>query len=326
MLTSLGATAMPETAEADPAMPVPEASGEGSESLATAVPAPETPPVRILTPDSDTADTSRPAIGTPAVSLVDRGGSDSRLPTIGEAAPDATDTDMATATTTDKGADAPPLVRYAQPVDVAPDLPRLAIVLIDDGSGPLGPDALDAFPFPVTFALDPAMPGAAARMQGYREQGFEVMALAGVPDGAQPTDVEVTLEAVLAALPETVAVLENPAQGLQGTREISDQVAQVMLATGHGLVLQPKGLNTAAALAQREGVPSASVFKDFDGEGQDTRAIRRFLDGAAFRARQDGGVVAMGRLKADTLSALLLWGLQDRAQQVALVPVSMVLR
>jgi hypothetical protein len=285
-----------------------------------------TPNVRVLTPPdagtegTNTDDTGRLAIGTPGVSLVERAAvPEGRLPSVG--APSETDTGAAEATT--PGA---PLIDFAAPVEVAADLPRMAIVLIDDGSGPLGPDALDSFPFPVTFALDPAQAGATDRMQGYRDQGFEVMALAGVPDGAQPTDVEVTLESVLASLPQAVAVLENPSQGLQGSRAISDQVTAVLRGSGHGLVLQPKGLNTATALAAREGVPAASVFKDFDGEGQDPRAIRRFLDGAAFRARQDGAVIVMGRLKADTLSALLLWGLQDRANQIALVPVSLVLR
>jgi polysaccharide deacetylase 2 family uncharacterized protein YibQ len=53
--------------------------------------------------------------------------------------------------------------------------------------------------------------------------------------------------------------------------------------------------------------------------------IRRFLDQAAFRAGQDGGVIMLGRLRADTISALLLWGLQDRAGKVALAPISAVL-
>ena len=88
----------------------------------------------------------------------------------------------------------------------------------------------------------------------------------------------------------------------------------------------PNGLNTGQALALREGVPSATVFRDFDGEGQDPRVMRRFLDQAAFKARQEGAVVMMGRLRADTVSALLLWGLQDRATSVAMVPISVVLR
>lgn len=54
--------------------------------------------------------------------------------------------------------------------------------------------------------------------------------------------------------------------------------------------------------------------------------MRRFLDQAAFKARQEEGVVMLGRLRADTVSALLLWGLQDRANSVALVPVSALLK
>ncbi len=53
--------------------------------------------------------------------------------------------------------------------------------------------------------------------------------------------------------------------------------------------------------------------------------IRRFLDQAAFKAGQEGAVIMLGRLRPDTISALLLWGLQDRANSVALVPVSAVL-
>ena len=53
---------------------------------------------------------------------------------------------------------------------------------------------------------------------------------------------------------------------------------------------------------------------------------RRCLDQAAFRAGQEDGVVMLGRLREETISALMLWALQDRAAQVALVPVSGVLR
>ncbi|EPX78130.1 yibQ protein [Salipiger mucosus DSM 16094] len=121
-------------------------------------------------------------------------------------------------------------------------------------------------------------------------------------------------------------MLENPGQGLQSSRAVSDQVAGYLADTGHGLLMQPSGLNTAQSLALRAGVPSATVFRDFDGSGQDPRVMRRFLDQAAFKARQEGAVIMLGRLRADTVSALLLWGLQDRAGSVALVPVSTVLR
>jgi hypothetical protein len=34
----------------------------------------------------------------------------------------------------------------------------------------------------------------------------------------------------------------------------------------------------------------------------------------------------VGRLRPDTISALLLWGLEDRASQISLAPVSQLLQ
>jgi polysaccharide deacetylase 2 family uncharacterized protein YibQ len=88
----------------------------------------------------------------------------------------------------------------------------------------------------------------------------------------------------------------------------------------------PNGLNTAQKLIAREGVPSVTLFRDIDGQGQNAGAVRRFLDQGAMRAgQQDEGVIMLGRVRPDTISALLLWGLQDRAASVALAPVSAVL-
>ena len=67
------------------------------------------------------------------------------------------------------------------------------------------------------------------------------------------------------------------------------------------------------------------MFRDFDSKGQSSQVIRRFLDQAAFKAGQEGAVVMLGRLRPDTVSALLLWGLQNRAGEVALAPISAVL-
>ena len=78
-------------------------------------------------------------------------------------------------------------------------------------------------------------------------------------------------------------------------------------------------------LAARKGVPSAVVFRDFDGAGQTPDTIRRFLDQAAFRADQEGVVIMLGRVRPETISALLVWGLQDRASRVALSPLSAAL-
>ena len=167
---------------------------------------------------------------------------------------------------------------------------------------------------------------AAAREARYREMGYETLAMVDMPAAAAASDVEVAMEVHLAALPGAVAVLEGTGEGLQGSREVSDQITQVLLSSGHGLVMFANGLNTAQKLASREGVPAATVFRDFDGKGQNIAVIRRFLDQAAFKADQEGGVIMVGRLREETLSALMLWGLQDRANSVALAPVSAVLR
>ena len=149
--------------------------------------------------------------------------------------------------------------------------------------------------------------------------------LADLPAAATPQDAEVALEVWRDKLPEAVAILEGTGTGVQGNRALSDQVTDIAQGTGLGLITQANGLNTVQKLAVRAGVPSAVVFRDFDGAGQTPVVMRRFLDQAAFRAGQDGAVIMLGRVRPDTISALLLWGLQDRAERVALAPVSAVL-
>lgn len=261
------------------------------------------------------ADTG-PRIGRPATSLIDRG-----------AAPEATE-DTAS-DTADTASDAPPIVAFSAPFENPEDKPLMSIVLIDNGAdltgGSVGLAALQSFPYPLTFAVNASLPDAASRAAEYRAQGFEVAALLDLPAGATAADTEVTLSAAIDAVPEAVAVMEGTGTGVQETREASDQVSAALLASGHGLILQSKGLNTAQKLAVRDGVPAGLIFRDFDSADQTPTVIRRFLDQAAFRAGQEGGVIMVGRVRPDTISALLLWGLQDRAERVALAPVSAVL-
>ena len=107
--------------------------------------------------------------------------------------------------------------------------------------------------------------------------------------------------------------------------EWSEGLLALIADSDYGLVLRPKGLNAAQQMAEGRDLPVETVFRDFDGNDQTATVIRRFLDQAAFRARQEGAVIMVGRLRPATISALLLWGLQDRAASVALVPISDVL-
>lgn len=221
----------------------------------------------------------------------------------------------------------PPLEKFAAAFENPEDKPLMSIVLIDDGSSPISLEALADFPYPISYAIDADWSGAAKAAREYRMAGLEVVAMADLPPGAGAADTEVAMQAYLEAVPEAVAVMEGTDTGLQGNRAAVEQLIPILEESGHGLLLFSDGLDTAQKLVSREGVPAVTIFRDFDGEGQTATVIRRFLDQAAFKAGQEEpGVVMVGRLRAETVSALLLWGLQDRANSVALAPVSAVLR
>ncbi|NOE32752.1 MULTISPECIES: divergent polysaccharide deacetylase family protein [unclassified Ruegeria] len=217
-----------------------------------------------------------------------------------------------------------PIERYAAKFENPEAKPLMSIILIDD-EGAFGVEALQDFPYPISFAVNPSDPDAAEKMARHRAAGFEVMALADLPEAATAQDAEVSLSVWLDTLPETVGILEGVNSGIHGNRKLADQVAEIAAGTGRGLITQDNGLNTVQKLAARNGTPSGVVFRDIDGARQDPKVMRRFLDQAAFRAGQEGAVVMLGRVRPETISALLLWGLEDRGSRVAMAPISAVM-
>ena len=272
-------------------------------------------------PSEESAETDDSAAESTIGDLAE-GVTTNRLPAVGQSAPEPASDEIESTSQ-----DLPPLEKFAADFANPEGKPLMSVVLIDDGSSPIGYDALSSFPYPVSFAVDADWPGAAEAAAKYREAGFEVLAIADLPEGAGAADTEVAMQGYLEAVPEAIAILEGTESGLQSNREAAEQLAPILLESGHGIVMHPKGLNTAQKLLSREGVKAATVFRDFDAKGQEAKVIRRFLDQAAFKAGQeDNGVIMLGRMRAETVSALLLWGLQDRASQVALAPVSAVLQ
>ncbi len=217
------------------------------------------------------------------------------------------------------------LTAFSAEAPLTQGTPLMAVVLIDDGSMPAAAAALAGLPFTVTIALDPAQEGATERMRAYRAAGYEIAVLGKLPEGALPSDVEVTFESVFGAVPEAIALLDIGEGGLQQDRAVTQQAMGVLQAQGRGLITASQGLNMAVRAAEQAEVPAAVVYRELDGEGQDARVIRRFFDQAAFRARQESGVVLVGRVRPDTLSAMILWGAANQDGQVALVPVSAIL-
>ena len=101
--------------------------------------------------------------------------------------------------------------------------------------------------------------------------------------------------------------------------------SDILQKTGHGLILYEKGLNTGLQYAMKIGVPAKTIYRMLDNQQEDEKAIRRFLDSAAFRARQHGHAIVVGHVRAITLSALAFWNLQERSKSIVKVPLSQVL-
>jgi len=147
-----------------------------------------------------------------------------------------------------------------------------------------------------------------------------------LPQGASASDVAVTLEAAFDILPEAIGYLDLGSNRAIGTdRDATGQLMSELAAAGRGYITLEKGIGASLRAAEVAEVPATSVYRDLDSDGQSAQVIRRFLDQAAFRARQQSGAVLVGRVRPDTISALIMWETANRAGQVAQVPVSMVL-
>ncbi|GAA0304652.1 divergent polysaccharide deacetylase family protein [Rhodovulum strictum] len=288
----------------------PEAPAEGSGMAAM----PETAPVgalRLPAPEGGIA-LPGPRIGQPAAQAPE---------------PEAPAEDVAEVPTAAPREGLGALARNAVAFQPAPGRPLFSVILIDAGEQGLERAALTTFSFPVTFAVDPARPDAEEAIAAYRAAGYEVVVLAtGLPPGATPADLEVTLAAHQAPLERAVAVMDVAGAGFQDDRALTAQMVAFAGETGHGLVSYDRGLNSAARLAGQAGVPQATVFRLIDEARPNAPTIRRMLDRAVFKARQDGHVVMVGHSYADTVTALYSWALEAEAQAVTLAPISAVLR
>tara|TARA_R100000322_G_scaffold115105_1_gene73972 strand:- start:3114 stop:4643 length:1530 start_codon:yes stop_codon:yes gene_type:complete len=238
-----------------------------------------------------------------------------RLPSIGETA----------AQEAAEAGPQPAIRRNALPFERSPGLPEMAVVLLDTGAGRSEVGDLAVMPFPLSVAVDASAPDAQEAIRFYRSNGAEVVLIVPLPDLATAMDVEVTFQAYAPLMQDVVAVMIEPGAGFQGLGEAAAQVVTNVDEKGLGLITYPEGLNTGHKTAVRDDVPAGLVFRDLDGEGQGGDVIRRFLDNVAFRARNEEQVIAVARVKPESIQALLEWSLGNRAQTVDFAPVSAVL-
>lgn len=218
------------------------------------------------------------------------------------------------------------LEQYGTPFENPEGKPLMGVIVLDDGTMNDAAILLKSIPFPVTVVLDPSVPDVVQRMSDYRNAGIEIGVLSALPAGADPADVAFAFEATFNALPESVLMLDMGDGGLQSDRAVTEQAMEGLAATSRGIVSVSKGLNAALRAAEKFNVPAGLIYRDLDSEGQDARGVRRFMDQAAFRARQDGGVILLARLRPDTISAMQLWGAANRLGQSTVAPVSAILK
>ena len=245
-----------------------------------------------------------------------------RLPRIGVVQPEEPDPAVETADSATFG-DGTALGRFAARFDNPEDKPIISLILIDDGSaGGPDPDALAALGSPVTIAIDPQAGDASARAAAYRLAGHEVAIMAPeLPERANASDLEVSYQGFVSALPEAVALIGASDAAYQSDRRVAQHLVALLGAEGRGLVTYDRGLNPARQTAIGAGLAHAGVYRVLDGEGESALTIRRYLDRAGFEAARTGQVVVAAHAVPETLNAIGDW-IATGAKGTVIAPVS----
>ncbi|NEY91278.1 divergent polysaccharide deacetylase family protein [Tabrizicola oligotrophica] len=326
---------LPQVEAMPPAAAEPAPSEAAPSETATAT-APETgtPAAGTLAPDAQLGESTVDGVTTgrlPSIAAAPEAGqpdapipeaSAPAIPTLPTPAPDAAE-EAPALVPAEAPADLPPLRRYARPFENPDAKPLFVILLVDTGAADVPRAELAALPFPVTFVLDPMAQGAAEAAAIYRAAGQEVVMLAtGIPQGATPGDLEQSFAGLEGRLPEAVALIDTAAAAFQEDRKLSAEVVTLLAVQGRGLITFDRGLNAADQVARREGLPSATIFRSLDDDGEEAPLIRRYLDRAAFKAAQEGEVAVIGTARRETITALLEWTVEGRSASVALAPIT----
>lgn len=220
--------------------------------------------------------------------------------------------------------DGPAIVVFGNAFTNPEGNPLLSLVLVQEGDALSAAD-IEALPAEIAFAVNAAQGGAGGSAKAYRASGREVVMIPALPEGATPQDVEQALRVNFETVPEAVAIMDVSGTSFQSDRSAVEQVVDVVADSGHGLITYPRGLNTAHQSAERAGVPAGLIFRRLDGGGETVEQIRRTLDRAAFRARNDEAVILVGTTSPDTLVAIMEWAAGNRARSVTLAPISAAL-
>ncbi|MEM6464938.1 MAG: divergent polysaccharide deacetylase family protein [Pseudomonadota bacterium] len=211
----------------------------------------------------------------------------------------------------------------------APDTrPLLSVILVDIGSEGVSRDALQSIQFPVTYAIEANMVGAADASRAFRALGFETLAMMPYVGelvfnkGDAASRLDQNIGALLGAVPSAVGLVDRIDGPFPLDANLSRSVLAALQVTGHGLLThRSRGLNQVDRQARSVGVPSAAIARVIDARpGRQT--VRTAMDRAVLDASKTGASVVIGRTDAETMTALMSWVLGPGGKSVLLAPVS----
>lgn len=206
-----------------------------------------------------------------------------------------------------------------------PGKPWLSVLLRDVGprAGGLDRETIKALGPWLTVLIDPAQPDAAQAAADYRAAGFEVAILAApLPDGAEPKDVEVALDAWRSAVPGALALVEPDPPVLQSETRLREQAEAALADEGMIYVMQPAGVGVLSDTGARL---EARIWRELDRRRDKAPVIARTLARAAFEAGRDGAVVVMLSAWPDSIAGLQEWR-ETEGAGLNLAPLSATVR
>jgi polysaccharide deacetylase 2 family uncharacterized protein YibQ len=215
---------------------------------------------------------------------------------------------------------------------MAPNRPRLAIVIDDFGNDRAQADALFRLSYPLTLSVLPHLSNSGEIAEEAHRRGYQVllhlpMASTGgendepieLHPGMDSSAVGRTFAAMLDTVPYAVGV--NNHEGSRGTSDLSLMSELMPLLREHKLFFvdsRTTAATVAEAAAHTAGVPATSRNVFLDDE-QEAGAIRKQFALAVRDAREKGSALAIGHPHPETLQVLAEMLPEAERQGVTLV-------
>ena len=215
-------------------------------------------------------------------------------------------------------------------IEFTPDgRPLLAIVLIDVESDGLSQAELLRLPFKSTIALSVNSSNVTFVQDDYWSSGSEIVSLipedqanALIASDGDDDAVRSYLELIYQKMPKTLGVVDFPTANIQKQRRVFLPLLSVLAETGHAFFSYAVGINNTGQEAANLGMPSASIARVLDQNGEDTATVQNYLSNAARAADRQGASIVIGRATQSTVNAIRSWMETSNAASVQLAPLS----